>query len=307
MKAFFQKIVRSSGWLFSRAGFFYLAVFLAMGMFIDIEKIWGNARIRSMNRIMPLFEDLASNLVAGKSLTFDQWQEYALYYQKISELIPADPGAYFFLGYCLSHLNREEEALSNFEKAVQKAPGVFWFEYNLAMAYYKKADYEKAGEFFRRSIDSGAAAAQFYMRNSTLYKQVLASALRQGFDPETSFNASFAHAHIMTARCLYELGKYDQAIQLAYYHLRRGLGAPQDYYYLIALSLKATGKLTDMMSVLQLLLKHDPDHLGAWQMMREFFIRVQDLENVKRAELKLEYLRKDGPDVDKAVRQQKLM
>ena len=289
----FSKIIDFLKWLAARAGVFYLVIFLLLFISVDLKLIWGNARIRAMNRIMPMFDDLAEQMVHQKPLTREQWQEYASYYRTVTQLIPDDGAAYFFLGYCQSHLNLDDQALVNFKKAVELVPAMFWFEYNLGVAYFNRGDYETAGNFFKRSIKDGPVLAQFYMKNSTIYKQILVSALNIGFDPETSFKESFADALLMTVKCFYHSGKYDQALQEARSHLKQGLSS-DDYYYLIALSLKEQGKFSDMIGVVQLLLEKDPDHVEAWQMALDLFTMIDDQQNMRTVKAKLELLRRAG-------------
>ncbi|MBA3065104.1 tetratricopeptide repeat protein [bacterium] len=70
-------------------------------------------------------------------------------FRKIQEANPGDTAAIFYLGNCLTSMNRYDDAAAIYEKLVKFYPEEKNFALNLAKIYYMKGDRIKAAEFLR--------------------------------------------------------------------------------------------------------------------------------------------------------------
>ncbi len=116
--------------------------------------------------INPAYETAKKNLqsiLPKLGISVEKWREKALeavkrkdfasaepLFRKIAEANPGDMGAVFYLGNCLTSLNRFDEAEAIYEKLVKFYPGEKNFALNLAKIYYMKGDRIRAMEFLEK-------------------------------------------------------------------------------------------------------------------------------------------------------------
>lgn len=258
-----RKIWNVFRWVLTRAGTAYLVFFLVIGYFVDLDMVWKTSRLRSLNRLMPLFDDLAGVVSQGRTLKKEQWKEYIDYYKKVAELIPEDAGPYFFLGFCRAQIGEEKGVIKYFRSAAEKASRIFWFDYNLGMALYNDGQYEEAISWLEKTIADRPQFMRLYMRRSTLFRQVIVEANKQDYNIRKSFDDALKNAYLVIAKSWYFLGNYEKALDVAYYGLSKNSGRRREYYYVAAFSLKALGRNVEAISVLRSILDSYPMDMTA--------------------------------------------
>ncbi len=266
-----SKIIKAAGWVITRAGFFYLIGFFMLSSIIDFDSVWKASQLRSLNRIMPLFDGIVEFSMNAQALSAGEWEEYGAYYQNVAELRPYDGAAFFLLAFCQAQMGEEEKASQNFRQAVALNPELFWFDYNLAMSLYNQGNYAAAASWLRTAVVYGADPVQEYIIKSTLYLQIIANRVLEDYNFRRSFNASFARAHLVMAKCLYLSGKYKEASDVIYYSFSKGIAYDRDFYMIAALSLEKEKRYAEAVDVLKAGLDRYPTDIHLLTQLKTIF------------------------------------
>lgn len=248
-------------WLLKRMGIFYLVLFLAVYMCVDVKSIWATARLRALNRIMPSFDRLAGFAIGDNvSLTRSEWQEYARYYKKVVDLYPErnDGTPNFFLGFCQAHLGKSKKAIKNFQLAAENNPVFFWISYDLGLEFYNRKDYAQAVDWLQRAISFKGALLKACILNSKIYFQISAADDIQDYDFQESFYQAFGNAYLVIAKSHYLDGDYQKALNIVYYVFSKNISFSSDFYRIAGLSLKQQGMFREAAGILQAGLDRTP-------------------------------------------------
>jgi len=284
-----SKVIKFLVWILTRTGVVYLALWMALFATLDVRLIWGNTVVRSFNRLMPSFSDLIEYVVSGRTLTQEQWADYIRYYKRVVKLSSEDGAAYFFLGYCQTQAGQEQKAMRNFQIAVERVPGLFWFQYDLAVALYNRGNYYGAIYWFQKAVDFGPERMMHYMYDSKLYRQVIGRAYEMGHNVDLEMAQAFQRSHLLVAKSWYLLGEYDKALSMVQYGLSEGFGRDKDFYLIAALSLKELKRYSKAASVLRSYLETYPGDINALNEMEGLLLltdrrdAAQGIRGIKEA------------------------
>lgn len=259
-----NKIAAMARWMGTRVIFVYVVIFIALGVVADIPLIWSNARIRSLNRLMPSMEGLADFVMGRRNLSPEEWEEYIGYYKRLLRLSRNDPGGNFFFATVCAMAGREEEGLPYLRYAVENIKGLFFVDYNFAAVLYNRGDYESAISWFQQAVDDPPDRMLHYMRDAKMYLQVIFSIVDSGFHVEGSLAEKYQEAHLMIAKSWFLMGKYDEAMSVVYYSLDKGWGGDPAFYHIAALSLEKLGRYNEAAILFTRLVEADPYNLTVW-------------------------------------------
>ncbi|HSV43914.1 MAG TPA: tetratricopeptide repeat protein [Candidatus Bathyarchaeia archaeon] len=278
-----HKIVAIARWMGTRVFFVYVVIFVALGTVVDLSLIWSNARIRSLNRLMPAMEGLADVVAGRRNLSPEEWDEYIGYYKRLLRLSRNDPGGNFFFATVCGMSGREEEGFEYLRYAVENIKGLFFVDYNFAVALYNRGNYGSAIEWFQQAVDDPPDRMLHYMRDAKMYLQVIFPILNSGFHVEGSLVKRYQEAHLMIAKSWFLMGKYDEAISVVHYCLDKGWGGNTDFFHIAALSLEKLGRDHEAVIVFTKLVEADPYNLTVWDELLSALDRLGLKE--KRAEM----------------------
>ena len=135
------------------------------------------------------------------------------YYQKVAEYFPSRSDAYEMLGFFSYYLGKEKQAIASLEKAVEMAPQVFWFHYNLGVIYYKSNEFDKAAISFITALQSRPEEALKYILTSEkLYMPIVAGTTENIEDLKQHLEKGYRDAYALLMMSRHHLENHAAAI-----------------------------------------------------------------------------------------------
>ncbi len=281
-------------WLFSRTGLVYVLLALLIVSVTDVPTIWGNARMRALNRLMPLFDDFAGVVVDGRELTLEQWETYTHYYKFLTKMLPENSGPYLFLGFCKANTEEGDGVIDLLSTAEEFSPGIFWIDYNLGIALYNAGRYEEAVGYFEQAVTDQPNVMQLYMSETVLFRQILAKANHLNHDFHVSFIKALSRAYLLTAKSAYAMKNYDKALMVVYSALSLNLGNHQDFYRLASRVLTQRGQLWEAVDILQVGLERYPMDIDILNELSNILKIVSAHEQLRNVSIMLRIVKRQG-------------
>lgn len=142
-------------------------------MAFNFEAMYNQAKLKTLNRLMPPLEELVRSGVQGQALTPSDLDAYRFYYGKVSEYMPANANAHYVRAYCLILEGRTELAVEAFGHSIELNPHFFWSHYNLGLIHLKNEQPDLAAESFRKALEAKPDVSLKIMLSSKVFQQLL--------------------------------------------------------------------------------------------------------------------------------------
>jgi len=147
-----------------------VAVMNVVDQYVDIRK---SGQVNRMNRFKPRFVYLLK--VATNQIEAEPKQiiRFIKYYELLLKNFPEQSGAYDYLGFCYYWIGDDDQAIANYQKALNRKPNSFWSAYNIGLIHYKNERYKEATEILKVALDIKLIDAFKVVRFSKVYQQVM--------------------------------------------------------------------------------------------------------------------------------------
>jgi tetratricopeptide (TPR) repeat protein len=142
---------------------------------VDYKKINFSLRIKVINHLMPgSFQYLIDHSYGKESVNVEKMKPYVRFYSKVVEFFPERSDGFSMLGYCYYALGEKARAVVAYQKALQIKPDFFWFNYNLALIYFKGGQFQNALPFLEKAVRSNLVDTfDFVDRSKVIYRSLL--------------------------------------------------------------------------------------------------------------------------------------
>jgi tetratricopeptide (TPR) repeat protein len=179
-------------------------------------------------------------------------------YQKAVEIYPNYQEAHGNLGLALFQKGQVDDAVAQYQKAVEINPNYVQAHYNLGVALFQKGQVDDAVAQYQRAveIDPNFAAAHIDLGNAFFQKGHLEEAIAQ-FQKAVEINPE-AEAHYDLGNALLQKGHLDEAIT----QCQRALEIKPNYaeaHYNLGVALAQKGQLDEAIMQFQEVLRLKPD------------------------------------------------
>lgn len=211
-KEFFHSIWVGIKWFLSRGIVFYLVAIFLTHTFINYKMVTSGLMARILNAYMPAsFEFLVSHIEKGK-FPKDILANYTFYFTKLVEAFPKNADAHGMLGFCYFHSRKIDNAISEYKKACELQPKVFWFYYNLGIIYFKMANYQEAINYFNKANETNWEDTIEFIRSSkVVYFLIFRDTNISYADLQQRINSAKFKSNFLLAISLKMLGRVEEA------------------------------------------------------------------------------------------------
>jgi len=191
------------------------------------------------------------------------WQNALTVYEDVIKKYPEQFVALNSAGVECMRLNRHDESLNYFQKAVRSAPNNYKGYYNTGLLYLKNNQPQQAIESFNRTINLyeyykayTARASAYYMLNDLPKAMMDANKV-------LSLENNNGKAHFILGNCYNDLNQLDNAI--AEYNLAiRSNAEESDYYFKRAIALGKKQQFNNCLNDLIVCLELNPNNFEAY-------------------------------------------
>lgn len=208
-------------WVCTRAALIYVLLFFISSSLIDYNKISFGLKLRVLNMMMPTHPKYLTEFIEpGLGGDVDMLVKYNQFYENTVKTLPERIDAYNMLGFTLYHLNKKEEAINAYLKAVEKDPNYFWAYYNLGVIYYQLGDLNKAVFYLENAVKKNPAYAVKFIKNSNVvFSNILDTYENKDEEIMNRLRIGFRNAYALTAIVYYREKKFDLMVE----PLRQGI------------------------------------------------------------------------------------
>ncbi|MFP4472603.1 MAG: tetratricopeptide repeat protein [Candidatus Omnitrophota bacterium] len=277
-------------YLFSRIFILYIlaaAVWLSLGG----HQAWENAKLRSLNRIMPEFEPLAQEVFHGEEMSSELRKEYIQYYRILTRDFPEIRSTRGFLAYCYARAGKRQKALDMFEQAVRDNPQIFSFHYDLAVLYYHDGRYEEAVDVLERALSINPELVQIAYLDNKLFMQILSGVLPGAVHLEVRVVDAYLDAAVLNARCLLRLERFLPALRQLQEVVEEFGSQRLDALYFQAAALFEMGQSLEGLRILRSIVQTDPAFLPAYELLDDILsAKNADPQAVQEIKRRIEHL-----------------
>jgi len=120
------------------------------------EKVQQKARAVTLNHFMPASYEYLLGLADGTvEPEENKFNQYVIYYKKVTEYLPNMPEAYALLGFCYAQLGRQVLAIEHYQRALDLNPRVMHYYLNLGILFLEKGEVLTA----KTLLEKGAQAS----------------------------------------------------------------------------------------------------------------------------------------------------
>lgn len=199
---------------------FYILIFILAGLIFNFKDVVYKANLKTLNRLMPPTVDYLIELYEGKGvLDRKKLEDFEHYYQKVTEIIEGRADAYGLLGFCKYHLNKREEAIASYKKAITLNSKFFWFYYNLGVIYFKDGRFEEAVDILEKGLAVSLKRTLLYTSVSELlYLPIIFTRVKDASVEEwlgNQLKEGFRRAHLMLIHANLELKNFPEVIRFS--------------------------------------------------------------------------------------------
>ncbi len=137
------------------------------------------------------------------------------YFKMAADFFPDSDAAHALLGFCCYYQGNLDQALANYEKALQIKPDFWWNNYNLAVIYFNKSNFNKSAVLLTKLLSLDYQASFMYIHNTPFYQQIWQYMQNPAPVIVNHFNLDTENALLMLTLCYLHLNERSQAVQLA--------------------------------------------------------------------------------------------
>ncbi len=117
------------------------------------EKVQQKARAVTLNHFMPSSYDYLIGLADGTDQPEEsRFDQYVLYYKKVTEYLPQMPEAYALLGFCYAQLGRQELAVEQYQQALSLNPRIMHYYLDLGILYLDQGNMAAAKAMLEKAV-----------------------------------------------------------------------------------------------------------------------------------------------------------
>jgi len=184
----------------------------------------------------PYFPYFAS-IVAGRSVPegdlmegyhFGTSYNFNYYFSMAIDFFPGDDAAQSLLGYGLYYQGNLENAKDHYEKALKINPDFWWHNYNLAVIYFNKGDFNNSGLLLTKALSLDHQGSLKYIQNSFFYRRIWQFIQDPGVVLANNLNQATENALLMLTVCYLRMNERSQARQLVQQVIATGFGLHKD-------------------------------------------------------------------------------
>ena len=193
-------------------------------------------------------------------------RNFMRYYNRIIVRFPKRSDAYGMLGYCSFHLNKIDEAIDYYKKAIEINPDFFWFNYNLGILYFKKSEYKQAVGYLMNTVRNDPnPSLDFISGSRDIYWVVLSKTIKDSKDIINQMRLGHEKVFILAILSNYYLKNYQEMLQVSRVALERKVGSPGQFNYYAGLALYEEKQFTKAIYFFQEALKDIPNLAQAYK------------------------------------------
>jgi tetratricopeptide (TPR) repeat protein/SAM-dependent methyltransferase len=184
--------------------------------------------------------------------------------QKLIELAPNDPEAYYKLGVTLQQMGHLYEAEKNYKKAVAIKSDVKEAHYNLGIVYQQLGQVTNAEKSYLNAIANDSDYAEAYSNLGNCLQELgkLEDA-EKNYNKAIALNSNFADPHCNLGFTLHQLGRLDDAEE----SFKKAISIKPDFieaYYNLGNCLQELGKLKEAEKFYKIAIEIKPDFAEAY-------------------------------------------
>ena len=133
---------------------------------------WANSLVPTIQqRVLTRFEKEGIKIDSGLAYEEKGQDEAISDYTKALEINPRDALAYYNRGIAYNKKGRHDEAISDFNKALEINPRDAWAYYNRGIAYDNKGEYDQAISDYTKALEINPKDAVAYYDRGILYEK----------------------------------------------------------------------------------------------------------------------------------------
>jgi len=164
---FKHSVFKGIGWIGTR---FITLIFLFILLFRWLSNPLQMVS-KSLNQMMPASFSCLNNYNSSEGhCTREELNGFVKYFTQVVKRFPRQPDGYGLLAFCYYHLNAIDKSKEFYLKALSLNSHFFWYHFNLGIIYLKEGDYQRAEEYFNRSLEVDANLTSQYIFNSIIYR-----------------------------------------------------------------------------------------------------------------------------------------
>jgi len=134
------------------------------------EKVQQKARAVTLNHFMPASYDYLIALADGTAEPEEnKFNQYVIYYKKVTEYLPNMPEAYALLGFCYDQLGRQALAIEHYQRALNLNPRIMHYYLNLAILFLEKGEVMTAKTLLEKSTQAALDDTLRFESTSRVY------------------------------------------------------------------------------------------------------------------------------------------
>jgi len=220
-------------WLGRRAMIFYILIYLIAHFTVDYGRINFGVKVKRLNRYMPReFSSLLTLEEGGKKVEKETLEQYVRFYRVVVELFPERADARSLLGFCEFYMGNPIAAVSQYQKAAELKPHIFWFFYNPAVIYFKGGQYEEALKYFQEALAADPQETTDYIFNSKVIHRVFFDNIPSIADElRRRLIIGYQNAYILMVAIYYQSKDYPQTLQMIQNAINEKIGRQDVFYY----------------------------------------------------------------------------
>ena len=207
------------------------------------QQVYVQARLTEMAYLTPSFVPFLQYAVTQEQKSPGVLQQYASYYEQAAAKFPRNAGVFNILGYVYFNLGEEKKAIDAFYRSKQEHADYFWANYNLAVYYYLKNDYEKSNALLAAALPYHREVTLNILYTSVFYQQLLQT---MQTPPDQWLRASFADSvrkgFIMMIVGAYYRQEFQPMLDYARYALEAKMETPVLFQYYAGRALQRLGQ-----------------------------------------------------------------
>jgi tetratricopeptide (TPR) repeat protein len=243
-----------------------LAVYAVTAVFVLLflehrTSVW-HANAAALSRLQPAYRDLVLASDGKIVLERRQLQAYRLFFDRLLNVLGERPDAFAMRGFCEYYLGQTDQAIRDYEKAVQNASYFIWFDYNLGLLYFQKQDYDRAAKYLSQAIRSNPETAAKFMLASKLYMDAIVSI--PGLDPEERLVSGLRDSYKMLVLSYYHLKRFTELIVIADVAVNQKLDDDGFFYYYLGVGAYASDQFERAALYLREAIKRNPQSAEAY-------------------------------------------
>lgn len=198
-------IIAPLQWIGTRVIGLYVVIWLLAPHMVDFKAIGERLKVKQLNDTKPDFSALVLYELNRGEVAPKKWRVFENYMDVVLRYVADDPIAQSIQGALLCQSGDLKQGMRLLKKSSEKAPVLFWPDYNLGVYYYKQGEYKKAVEHLQRAIQIPSHVTVKFMLESIIYRQIISS---KAFNVslESRIQQAYQEANILLLASLDKMG-----------------------------------------------------------------------------------------------------